>query len=105
MLCEYDIINPMGGIPVYTHMMAKQFVKMGHNVHVISKGEKCELKNINGINVYTVVPEHLEIDELQGAPTCNRILDFSYACFKMTQLLKSVFLLILLKPRYGIPMV
>jgi len=91
MLCEYDIINPMGGIPVYTHMMAKQFVKMGHNVHVISKGEKCELKNINGINVYTVVPEHLEIDELQGAPTCNRILDFSYACFKMTQLLKSVF--------------
>lgn len=92
MLCESNIFTSTGGVPVYTKMFAKQFVKMGHNIHIIISGDECYMTNIEGVNVYVVKPELLnQIPEVAAFPNSKRVLEFSYECFKMLQVLKKVF--------------
>ena len=91
MLCEEDIIKPVGGVQMYTNMLAKEFVKKGHNVHIISKAEPSIMKNVDGMNIYTVIPEHLPISELEPYPNCQRITDFSYACHKKIKQLDRIY--------------
>jgi len=91
MLSENDVVTPIGGCSVYTKMLAEGFIKKGHNVHIISKGELAVLNNIEGINYYLIVPEHLSISELDDYPNCHRITDFSYACYDKIKQLHQIF--------------
>lgn len=92
MLCESDIIKPLGGVPTYTNSLAKEFIKQGHNVHVISLGDKEALNLIEGINIHTVKNDMLlDFDELKNNPNCKRIVNFSYECNKKIEQLNSIF--------------
>lgn len=90
-LCEDDIIVPRGGVPVYTKALAYGLAKKGHNVYVITRGTEAELRNVEGVNLCTVVPEKVAVDELTSLPISQNRLDFSYACFVKLQQLKKVF--------------
>ena len=89
-LCEDDVMIPRGGIAVYTNALARGFVKRGHNVYIITKGTEERVRNINGVNYCTVVPEYVPTSTLaQGLP--QERLNFSYACFMKLQHLISTF--------------
>ena len=89
--CEDDVITPRGGVAVYTDALAKGLTKRGHNVYVITKGTEDRLRNINGINYCTVVPENVPINALVGYGLPQERLNFSYACFIKLQQLISTF--------------
>lgn len=91
MICESDCIHPIGGVPVYTHALGVGLSKMGHNIFVISRGEKVKLDLTEGMNICTVNPEHLIINELNGLANGQTRIDFSYAAFVMLQDLKRTF--------------
>lgn len=88
--CEDDVITPRGGVAVYTDALAKGLTKRNHNVYIITKGTEERLRNINGINYCTVVPEYVPTSIVsQGLP--QERLNFSYACFMKLQHLISTF--------------
>lgn len=91
LLCEGDCINPIGGVPVYTKALANGLNKMGHNVFVISRGDNEKLNLIEGMNICTVHPEHLDIQEIYGLEAAQTRIDFSYAAFVKLQELKRTF--------------
>ena len=97
MLCEDDVVHPIGGVAVYTHMMAKKFVEMGHHVHIISPGEEITWNNVSGIDIYTVPPQDFTCSELENKPVCSRVLNFSYDAFNLSQRLKAIFSLDILE--------
>lgn len=98
-LCEDDIINPMGGVPVYTHALAYGLAKKGHNIYVISRGKEEILTNVDGINICYVSPTELDISEVEFEPISKKRLQFSYACYqKLQQLKRSFFIDVLETP-------
>lgn len=98
-LCEDDVINPMGGVPVYTHALAYGLAQKGHNVYVISRGGEEILTNVDGINICYVNPTELDIPELEFEPISKNRLQFSYACYqKLQQLKRSFFIDVLETP-------
>lgn len=90
-LCEADCIHPVGGVPVYTKVLAQGLSKKGHNVYVITRGEKAKLSLTEGINICETCPEHLQIEEINALPNAQTRTDFSYAAFLMLQELKRSF--------------
>lgn len=93
LLCEDDVVDPRGGVPVYTKALASGLARRGHNVYIITRGKQEILCNHEGVNLCSVVPESLNNDLLIGKPTAQVRLDFSYACFiKLQQLKKSFFI-------------
>ena len=91
LICESDCINPIGGVPVYTKALATGLSQMGHNIFIISRGEKTKLNLTEGMNICTVNPEHLDIEEISSLQNGQARIDFSYAAFVMLQELKRIF--------------
>jgi glycosyltransferase involved in cell wall biosynthesis len=69
--------------------LAKGFVRLNANVHIVY----CDKKNIDylkdGINYHSISPQHLSINILESFPNCNNLLNLSYSTYlKILALIK-----------------
>ena len=91
LFCEDDILDPRGGVPVYTKSIAFGLAARGNNVYVITRGETEKISNVNGVNLCTVTPTEVSVSGTAGLPISQGRLNFSYACYVKLQQLKKAF--------------
>lgn len=83
LLCKDNIFKTLGGTAKYTYEMAKGFLKLGHDVHVIVQGEQDNDWMEDGISVHSVVPDNnLTIEGLDQYPTTYANVRYSYSVYR-----------------------
>ena len=91
LLCEDNVKQPIGGVAVYTKMLADGLSSLGHNIYVITKGESDVLENYEGINYCYTKTIPCPVKSLPNMSGSKNKLDFAYSCFLKLQELKSCF--------------
>lgn len=89
LLSKDDIFCGFGGIAKYTFELAKGFVNKGHDVHVITAGDRDYSWLQDGINMHSIKNEKtLNIKKMDSYPTSYNNLQYSYNVYKQIQKLR-----------------
>ena len=67
-----------GGVARLTHLMAKGLFECGHEVHVLTRGEKEIVSFREGAYVHQVVPETVRYERYRALPSLYQALNYSH---------------------------